>query len=118
MKYFHSETLFEVDQNDCIIGRLSKYEAHRIGPETGKAPLHRAFSVFLWNEQGQLLVQKRSEKKITFPLMWANSCCSHPIAEVPGEEDGLQGVIKAAIRKIEHELGIPNELVNLNQKFY
>lgn len=116
MKYLHSETVFQVDQDDGIIGKLTKFAAHRINPSNQLAPLHRAFSVFLWNEQGHLLVQRRSAKKITFPLMWANSCCSHPIAECPGEELGVDGVKLAAIRKIEHELGIPAGLVTwMNQ---
>ena len=102
-----------MDENDRIIGKLSKYDAHRLNHESGKAPLHRAFSVFLWTEEGQLLLQRRSQHKITFPLMWSNSCCSHPIAEFEGECDGLQGAIKAAIRKLEHELGIPKAMVKL-----
>ena len=41
--------------------------------------LHRAFSVFLFNTQGQLLLQQRAAAKITFPLCWTNTCCSHPL---------------------------------------
>ena len=108
----HSEYLLQVDENDQIIGELSKFDAHRIDPESGKAPLHRDFSVFMWNETGdRLLIQQRSANKITFPLKWANTCCSHPLANFAGEEDGDRGAGIAAIRKLEHELGIPPNLM-------
>lgn len=72
--------------------------------------LHRAFSVFLFNSQNQLLLQQRAAEKITFPGMWTNTCCSHPLG-VPGEtgsslEEAVQGVRRAAQRKLDHELGI------------
>ncbi len=69
--------------------------------------LHRAFSVFLFNEEGKLLIQQRAACKITFPSMWANTCCSHPlsVAEELDETDAI-GTRRAAIRKLEHELGI------------
>lgn len=41
--------------------------------------LHRAFSVFLFNSKGELLLQQRSDEKITFPSTWTNTCCSHPL---------------------------------------
>lgn len=107
-----SERMFKADENDQICGQMSKFDAHRIDQVTGKAPLHRAFSVFMWNESGdKLLIQQRSECKITFPLKWANTCCSHPLANFPGEEDGQRGATMAAIRKLEHELGIPQDLM-------
>lgn len=78
--------------------------------------LHRAFSVFLFNTQGELLLQQRAGVKITFPLRWTNTCCSHPLYNhaAPGtgemsEVDGA-GVKQAAIRKLEHELGIKGDL--------
>jgi len=68
--------------------------------------LHRAFSVFLFDpETGKLLLQKRAPEKITFPNMWTNTCCSHPLA-VRSEMDGTDGAKTAAQRKLEHELGI------------
>jgi isopentenyl-diphosphate delta-isomerase len=73
--------------------------------------LHRAFSVFLFNSRGELMLQQRAKCKITFPLRWTNTCCSHPLYgtnEV--EEAEARGVKRAAIRKLEHELGIKNEL--------
>jgi len=71
--------------------------------------LHRAFSVFLFRpSDGALLLQKRADEKITFPSMWTNTCCSHPLS-IKGEleEAGEMGVRRAAIRKLPHELGVP-----------
>jgi isopentenyl-diphosphate Delta-isomerase len=68
--------------------------------------LHRAFSVFLFNSKNELLIQKRAQEKITFPSYWANTCCSHP-NYTPEEIENRVGVKRAAIRKLEHELGIP-----------
>ena len=109
-----NELCFHVDSNDNILGTLSKYEAHRIDPSTSKAPLHRAFSVFLLSpDASQLLIQQRSEHKITFPSLWANTCCSHPIAGLGEDtEDVVTGVVKAARRKLQHELGIPSDMVS------
>ncbi len=72
--------------------------------------LHRAFSVFLFDSQNRLLLQQRATEKITFPDMWTNTCCSHPLG-IPGETgselaDSVQGVKRAAQRKLGHELGI------------
>lgn len=69
--------------------------------------LHRAFSVFLFNRKGELLLQQRSAEKITFPEMYTNTCCSHPLAVASEKDvDDGRGVKKAAQRKLEHELGI------------
>lgn len=68
--------------------------------------LHRAFSVFLFNSENKLLLQQRSSFKITFPYYWTNTCCSHPLYSIEEERDGVEGVKKAAIRKLNHELGI------------
>lgn len=73
--------------------------------------LHRAFSVFLFRpSDGRLLLQRRADEKITFPSMWTNTCCSHPLA-IRGEleEAGEIGVRRAAIRKLPHELGVPED---------
>ena len=72
--------------------------------------LHRAFSVFLFDSSDRLLIQQRATEKITFPDMWTNTCCSHPLG-VPGETgselaDAVEGVKRAAQRKLGHELGI------------
>lgn len=77
--------------------------------------LHRAFSVFLFDRNNRLLLQQRASEKITFPDMWTNTCCSHPLG-VPGEtgstlEDSVQGTKRAAVRKLDQELGIKAEQV-------
>lgn len=76
--------------------------------------LHRAFSVFLFTPDGKLILQQRSPAKITFPSIWANTCCSHPLY-IPSETilADAMGVKNAARRKLEHELGIPPEDVPL-----
>ena len=96
--YMKNELCFEVDEDDHILGTLSKHSAHRVLPSTGKTPLHRAFSVFLLTpDYSSLLIQQRSAKKITFPLKWSNSCCSHPIVGLGEDsEDVISGIVKAA----------------------
>ncbi len=75
-----------------------------------KGLLHRAFSAFVFHPtSGKLLLQQRATEKITFPDMWTNTCCSHPLDDFEEEkiEEGQLGVKVAARRKLEHELGIP-----------
>lgn len=72
--------------------------------------LHRAFSCFLFDSKNRLLLQQRASEKITFPDMWTNTCCSHPLG-IPGEtgadlDTAVQGVRRAAQRKLDQELGI------------
>jgi isopentenyl-diphosphate Delta-isomerase len=77
-----------------------------------KGLLHRAFSAFVFRpEDGKLLLQQRATEKITFPDMWTNTCCSHPLDDFEAEkvEKDQLGVRVAASRKLEHELGIPME---------
>ena len=80
-----------------------------------KGLLHRAFSVFLFNDKNELLLQQRASEKITFPDMWTNTCCSHPLhmATETGSNlpDAVRGVKNAARRKLDHELGIKPEQV-------
>jgi len=94
-----------LDTNDTIIGSDTKKNCHLLDANN-QTLLHRAFSVFLFAPDGRLLLQKRSSEKITFPSYWANTCCSHPLYDLPGEQDGADGVIVAARRKLEQELGI------------
>ena len=68
-----SELLILVDTDDREIGNLSKAECH-----DGDGILHRAFSLFLFNDKGELLLQKRSAGKRLWPKYWSNTCCSHP----------------------------------------
>jgi len=92
-----AESLILVDEHDCEIGFRSKEECHR-----GEGLLHRAFSVFLFNHEGKLLLQKRSGEKPLWPLYWSNSCCSHP-REAETVED-------AVYRRVREELNLECEL--------
>ena len=96
------EMCLVVDGQDNMTGTLSKLDCHHL-----EGHRHRAFSVLLFDSKGRLLVQRRSSEKITFPGVWGNTCCSHPL-NIEGENgDSVSGVINAAKRKLEHELGIP-----------
>ena len=99
------EMCLVVDENDRVIDSVSKIDCHR-----GKGIRHRAFSVLIFDSEDRLLMQQRSIEKITFPGIWANSCCSHPldIENENGEE--IEGVIHASKRKMFQELGIPLEV--------
>ncbi|KAI9265358.1 isopentenyl pyrophosphate isomerase [Helicostylum pulchrum] len=108
-----------VDENDKNIGADSKKTCHLMSNIESTKLLHRAFSVFLFDDQNRLLLQQRASEKITFPNMWTNTCCSHPlnIASELIEEDQL-GVRNAAVRKLDHELGIKPEQVPLDKFKY
>ena len=88
-----TEYVVLVDENNVPVGVADKATVH--GDQT---PLHRGFSVFLFNRQGQLLLQQRSRAKATWPGVWSNSCCGHP---GPGES-----TVEAMHRRIRHELGV------------
>ena len=62
-----NDSCIAVDRNDRVVGEISKRNAHLLGPNKELPPLHRAFSVFLFNSKNQLLLQQRSSSKITFP---------------------------------------------------
>jgi isopentenyl-diphosphate Delta-isomerase len=85
-----------VDENDLPIGSMDKLEAHE------KALLHRAFSVFIFNDAGELLMQQRAHHKYHSGGLWTNSCCSHPF---PGEE-----TLSAANRRLNEEMGLKCDL--------
>ena len=85
-----------VDENDVALGSLEKMEAHRTGA------LHRAFSVFIFNSYGEMLLQQRALNKYHSPGLWSNACCSHPR---PGEETAA-----AAQRRLSEELGFTVDL--------
>jgi isopentenyl-diphosphate delta-isomerase len=90
-----------VNEFDEAIGSMEKMEAHE------KALLHRAFSVFLFNKKGEMLLQKRAASKYHSPSLWTNACCSHPM---PGEETK-----EAALRRLEEELGFTT---SINKAFH
>ena len=70
---FDDEPLILVNEADEEIGFASKARCHQ-----GEGTLHRAFSVFLFNAAGEVLLQQRSAAKLLWPLSWSNACCSHP----------------------------------------
>lgn len=99
------DTLILVDEQDNEIGALEKVDCH-----LGSGVLHRAFSVFLFNPDGELLIQQRSPGKMLWGGYWANSCCSHPRL---GED-----TLSAAHRRIREELGVSCELRYLYKFVY
>lgn len=90
---FDDEPLILVDENDTVLGHDSKVACHR-----GQGLLHRAFSIFVFNRNNELLLQQRSAHKPLWPLFWSNSCCSHPRR---GEGDR-----QSAQRRLSEELSI------------
>jgi isopentenyl-diphosphate delta-isomerase len=94
---FDGELLIVVDKHDTIIDYKSKIDCHQ-----GDGILHRAFSIFIFNDDGQLILQKRSNKKWLWPHYWSNSCCSHPRK---GETLDI-----AAHRRLSEELGFDTDL--------
>jgi len=105
-----------VNYMDEVIGHNNKYNCHKFAPGQPRGLLHRAFSVLLFDADNRLLLQQRASSKITFPEIWTNTCCSHPLygmkpCEVDEPEEiaagDPKGVKAAAVRKLGHELGIP-----------
>jgi len=86
------EQVILVDKHDRPLGIMAKLEAHQ------KGLLHRAFSVFVFNSNGELLLQQRADNKYHSSGLWSNTCCSHPF---PGEIVGM-----AAARRLKEEMGI------------
>ena len=87
-----NDELILVDELDREIGSRAKSECHK-----GNGVLHRAFSIFTFNKQNQLLLQKRSSEKSLWPDYWSNTCCSHPRV---GES-----MERAVSRRLQQELG-------------
>ncbi|MFX4263469.1 isopentenyl-diphosphate Delta-isomerase [Pelotomaculum propionicicum] len=86
-----------VDENDNAVGAAEKIDAHR------DAKLHRAFSIFIFNSRGELLIQQRAKGKYHCPGLWANTCCGHPR---PGES-----LEEAAHRRLWEEMGFDTRMV-------
>jgi len=93
--YAFDDMIVMVDENDCPIGVAPKLPAHNRDTKR-----HRAFSVFLFNEKGQLLLQQRAMSKKTWPGVWSNSCCGHVMLH--------EAVENAAKRRLRYELGVRN----------
>ena len=90
------ENVILVDEKDNQVGLMPKLEAHQ------KGLLHRAFSVFIFNSDYKLLLQKRASSKYHSGGLWTNTCCSHP-------RDG-EDIIDAANRRLDEEMGIKTSL--------
>lgn len=90
---FNDEPLVLVDEHDQEIGFLDKASAHQ-----GRGLLHRAFSLFVFNYKGELLLQQRATSKRLWPGFWSNTCCSHPRR---GE-----AIDEAIERRLGEELGM------------
>jgi isopentenyl-diphosphate Delta-isomerase len=106
------EMCIVLDNDDMPIGSASKKACHLMS-NINQGLLHRAFSAFVFDPKSKkLLLQQRASEKITFPDMWTNTCCSHPLAH-PAETghgdlpSNVEGAKRAAQRKLNHELGIP-----------
>jgi len=98
------EQVILVDEQDNSIGLMGKMEAHE------KAVLHRAFSVFIFNNKGELLLQQRAATKYHSPLLWTNTCCSH-------QRDGETN-IEAGKRRLYEEMGFVTDVKELFSFIY
>ena len=96
------EQVVLISESDEVLGLMDKMQAHENGL------LHRAFSVFVFNEKGEVLLQKRAAQKYHSPNQWTNAVCSHP-------RDG-ETYLEAALRRLKEELGI--ESMELTPKFH
>ena len=92
-----NEMLILVDESDRVVGHLSKGACH-----DGEGVLHRAFSLFVLNRDGELLLQQRSAGKRLWPLFWSNTCCSHP-----REGETMDGAVH---RRLKQELRMTSDL--------
>ncbi|MDZ4794078.1 MAG: isopentenyl-diphosphate Delta-isomerase [Bacteroidota bacterium] len=93
-----------VDVNDRPTGTMEKMEAHK------KGLLHRAFSVFIFNSKGEMLLQQRAVSKYHSGGLWTNACCSHPS---PGEE-----TLPAAQRRLKEEMGFETAVEKITDFVY
>src|ERR1700744_5325733 len=95
------ERVILVDKNDRMTGTMEKMAVHRAGK------LHRAFSVFIFNKKGEMLLQKRAATKYHSAGLWTNACCSHP---QPGED-----LLQSATKRLQEEMGFE---ASLTKAFY
>ncbi len=99
------EKLILVNKKDGIAGYEDKEKCHQ-----GKGVLHRAFTIFIFNNKNQVLIQKRSKNKLLWPLFWETSCSSHPHR---GET-----CLKSAEKRLKKELGFTCRLESVNKFQY
>lgn len=93
-----------VDEHDVPTGTMEKMEVHK------KALLHRAFSVFIFNSKGEILLQKRAGNKYHSPALWTNACCSHP---APGQD-----TLQSATKRLKEEMGFTTSLKKIFDFIY
>lgn len=105
--------LIAIDKNDNFLGLVDKIKAHR-----KKGILHRAFSIFIFNDKKELLLQKRSKYKSLWPLYWSNTCCSHPNAKNLVAKNAKKDLIKQAEKRLEEEMGFTCLLKPLFKFYY
>lgn len=98
------DKLILVDENDVPVGVAEKMEAHQ------KALLHRAFSVFIFNSKGEMLLQQRALKKYHSGGLWTNACCSHPYEN--------QETMVAAQKRLQEEMGFTTSLTKAFEFIY
>lgn len=102
------ENCIRVDDQDNELGPVSKEQCHLLNKDNSLL-LHRAFSVFIFNEDNKMLLQQRSSSKVTYPNYYTNACCSHPLYDIEREKNGVLGAKLAAQRRLNVELGVPIE---------
>lgn len=98
------EQVILVNKNDEKIGLMPKTEAHE------KAILHRAFSVFVFNDKNELMLQQRAVHKYHSPLLWTNTCCSH-------QRDG-ESNLDAGKRRLKEEMGFVCDIKEVTSFIY
>ena len=98
------EQVILVNENDEQIGLMPKQEAHE------KAILHRAFSVFIFNDENELMLQQRASHKYHSPSLWTNTCCSH-------QRDG-ESSLDAGKRRLQEEMGFTTDLTETTSFIY
>ncbi|MBI4088597.1 isopentenyl-diphosphate Delta-isomerase [Candidatus Kaiserbacteria bacterium] len=100
----NEERIVLVDGNDTQAGAMGKLEAHK------KGLLHRAFSIFIGNNKGEIMLQKRALGKYHSGGLWTNTCCGHP-------RDG-EGLLSAAHRRLKEEMGFDCPLKETSTLIY
>lgn len=100
----NNQQVILVDEQDNDLGVMDKLEAHQ------KGLIHRAFSIFIFNSSGEMLLQQRALNKYHSAGLWSNACCSHPN---PGE-----GIKEAATRRLNEEMGFETALEKIFDFIY
>lgn len=95
-----SDQVVLVNEKNEPIGTAEKLATHN-----ANTPVHRGFSLFIFNKKGEVLLQQRSRKKKTWPLVWSNSCCGHPMLNESNED--------AAARRLQFELGMHHVQIHM-----